>query len=341
VNLAEALKICVRRGHHWANEETYDITEADCEKLTDQDYESQVIIATAQSFFSDDYIQAKADRIKLNVEDIQPPNIDGHCGVYTQAMLDIRRCAFPDFLPPKDAHFQFEDPRLQEVMCRLQETGIEAVGSGNWPRCHGVGNYHSASVRIDMTGIASFLTPIFKDVLSDVRIAYAKVGCLFRFVDSNGKDMVTGEQFNGPININFSFVQRSDGWIGLAILGNNQGCSSRIWCRYLATYRPSNVRREWVTLIKHELGHNCGSGHLRGGTMNPSIVTGLPSTTWGSSDPFLPWLNQRFGGQPVPIDDNPPPTSLEERVARLETAERVHWQQMTENTRRIKELENR
>ena len=146
---------------------------------------------------------------------------------------------------------------------------------------------------------------MFLQVLRNVQREYAKFGQLFRFIQ-NGRDMLTNEQFDGSIQIDFSFRNRSDGWIGLAIVGRGDTCSGRIWCRYLSTYRPSNVVREWTTLVLHELGHNCGRGHTRGGVMNPSIVQGLGA--WNENDPSYQWLKGQFGGVPFDLGgDSPPP----------------------------------
>jgi hypothetical protein len=322
--------------------------------LKPDDSNTRLLLSTLQTTLRwNDYEPAAAE-MGLG----RPPIADGVFGPVTKRMFERPHhwCAVPDFVPPKEVHFQFEDPNLQQVCARLQENGgfAPAVGSGNWPRCHGVGNFHAVSVSVNMRGIASFLAPVFKEVLRLVRVAYAKIGLLIYWIDSEtGRDMITGKAWSGPINIEFSFVARSDGWIGLAIVGRNQGCSSRIWCRYLATYRPSDIIREWVTLVKHEIGHNCGSGHLAGFTMNPSIMRGLPSDSWDSRDPYLRYLRSNFGGQPVPIGEPPPPPppppppgNLEARVAKnehdvqdLKVGGNVHMSQIADLTRRVKALE--
>jgi hypothetical protein len=60
-----------------------------------------------------------------------------------------------------------------------------------------------------------------------------------------------------------------------------------------------------VTLIKHELGHNSGLGHSRGGVMNPSIINGLP-VSW-KNDPSESQLRKWYGGEPVPGGNPLPP----------------------------------
>lgn len=244
------------------------------------------------------------------------PHFDGEVGPAIVAMVleHNGRCPVPDFAPPPGTSFLYEDPALQQVVERMQaDAALPAFGSGNWKGCHEVGQFHCATVGVNTSGLPSFLKPVFLEVLKNVQRAYAGVGLLFRFVQ-NGKDMLTGEDFDANINTEMSFVNSSDGWIGLAIVGQGETCGSKIWCRFLNTYKggsdTNSIITQWSTLIRHELGHNCGRGHTNGGVMNPSIVNNLP-LEWVDSDPSTAWLKQQFGGIPVPIPGGgptPPPT---------------------------------
>lgn len=192
------------------------------------------------------------------------------------------------------------------------DAAMPAQGTGNWPGCHGVGDFHRAIVRVAERQMPNHLQGVFWDeIIPNVVSSYRELGMDFVFKTDAAHP-----------NINFSFVQRSNGWIGLAIVGQNLRCNSNIWCQYLATYRPANVVSEWTTLIKHELGHNCGLRHSRGGVMNPSIVRGLPVSWRG--DPSEATLKRWFGGEPVPGDEpdppDPPQTPLEQRVTANERA---------------------
>lgn len=194
---------------------------------------------------------------------------DGDPGPATELLMNAPRCGHPDYRP--------------------SDRTLAAVGSGNWPRCHGVGDYHSVSIQV-LNSPPSFLTPHFELVKERCTQAYAEIGLLLRWDAPK------------PVNIDFSFVNSSSGWIGLAIVGQNESCNSKIWCKYLATYRGGStdeaIITQWTTLIKHELGHNCGMSHFRGGVMNPSIVNGLP-VSW-KGDPAHSFLTSRYGGVPVP-----------------------------------------
>lgn len=258
------------------------------------------------------------------------PNFDGEIGPAMEKLIAGGRCPIPDHAPPPGVVFAFDDPDLQKVVERMQsDAALPAFGSGNWKGCHGVGEFHSASIGVNTAGLPSFLNPVFMEVLKNVQRAYAGVGLLFRFIRA-GADMLSGESFSGQINSEMSFVNNSDGWIGLAIVGQGETCGGKIWCKFLNTYKGGSTNSEiitqWSTLIRHELGHNCGLGHSNGGTMNPSIVNGLP-LEWVQNDPSTPKLRGMFGGVPVPIpgsnpnpDPNPAPDpdTIEQRLLAVE-----------------------
>ena len=240
----------------------------------------------------------------------EPVN-DGWIGPAVRALAEVPRCRVPDYPPPPGVKFSFNDPFLQEVVLRMQNTAsLKQIGAGNWKGCHGIGNFHAAIVSVDDSRLPAFLRPLWIQVLRNVQLSYAQVGLLWIFA-KDGTDILTGKQTDGHVQTNMSFVSSSDGWIGLAILGQNETCStSPIWCRFLATYRGGNsdaaIVNQWTTLVKHELGHNCGRNHTSGGVMNPSIVNGLP-VEWVPGDPSTGWLKQQFGGVLVPGSGDPPP----------------------------------
>jgi len=315
-----AIRTAWETGQFWdpADEEGLEIRQSDLPKLSASD----PVVVRAMIRMAKIDMTRYAKHV-LNTHG-RMPDFDGELGPAMESFLvdSDSRCPVPDFAPPPGVSFHYDDPDLQKVVERMQaDYAMPAFGIGNWKGCHNVGEFHCASVGVNTSNLPSFLQPVFLQVLKNVQLAYAGVGLLFRFI-KDGRDMLTGESFSGIINTQFSFVQSSQGWIGLAILGQGQTCGSTIWCKYLATYRGGNsdaaVVQQWTTLIKHELGHNCNRNHTNGGVMNPSIVNGLP-TEWGANDPSTPWLKQQFGGVPVPIPGGgdvppPPPTTLEARV---------------------------
>ena len=194
---------------------------------------------------------------------------NGIADTATKALMQMPRCECKDYA------YAESEPLL---------------GSGSWKSCNSIGDFHCATVRFT-TQVPSFLTPIIDEIWSRVVQAYAELGLLFKR-DDNAQSA----------NIDISFVQPDSNWIGLAIVGGVESCGSSIWARFDRNYKPTNLVSEWTTLIKHELGHNCGLQHSQGGVMNPYIVAGLP-ISW-SGDPSHALLTRRFGGVPIPSTPN-------------------------------------
>lgn len=192
--------------------------------------------------------------------------VDGLVGPATEALLQTERCANPDY-----------DMSLPEAL----------VGGGNWKSCHNIGPFHCVVLRFKNEPPAH-IASLFNSIWDRVIDSYAEIGLLIRRDDKAAN-----------FNIELSFVQPDGGWIGLAIVGQGETCSSQpIWCRYDKNYKPADLLSEWTTLIKHEIGHNCGLSHSSGGVMNPYIIKGLPVSWKGDSS--LPLLKSRFGGEPIP-----------------------------------------
>lgn len=189
--------------------------------------------------------------------------VTGEMDEPTTVLLNTARCQNPDYA----------------------SAFAEEAGAGNWNGCHGIGPFHCASVKF-LNKPPDFLAPHFATIWERVVDSYAEVGLLFERNDS---------AFS---NIDISFVQPDGGWIGLAIVGTGQGCQDQIWARFDKNYKPANLISEWTTLMKHELGHNCGLSHSQGGVMNPYVIPELP-VSWGG-DVSAPLLRQRFGGTAIP-----------------------------------------
>lgn len=325
-----AIRAAWETGHFWGpdNPEGRALSQVDLDSLSLRDLPVVKALISLARTDPKTYIHSQLDMGAS-------PDIAGELNWGMRAVLeDESRCPIPDHAPPPGVVFSFEDENLQKVVERMQARQAEpAIGSGNWAQCHGVGNFHCAAVLCNRNGLPSFLNGLFLDVLKNVQRAYAEVGLLFRFIGDSGKDLLTGDSLTVDPQIDLSFVSKSDGWIGLAIVGQNETCNSRIWCKFLSTYKggtnDQQIVTQWTTLLKHELGHNCGRSHTNGGVMNPSIVNGLP-VEWVPNDPSTAWLKQRFGGVPVPIPGAAPPApgpnpvpvpgpqSLEDRVRALE-----------------------
>lgn len=325
-----AIRSAFCAGHFWApdNVAGWAIRSDDLKNLSASD---PVVIAALRS-----YSQSDADmftRLVLKHHG-RRPTFDGEVGPALQefAEASTQRCAVPDFAPPMSADVELADKSANAVAWAMQANEAQpAQGSGNWEGCHGIGNFHCAVARWDLTRKPRHLPDErFQRVLALVQRAYADLGLLWRFVGPNMIDLVNGEDLGGlSVNTECSFVNSSDGWIGLAIVGRNETCQSNIWARFLGTFTggesDASIVNQWFSLIAHELGHNCGRLHTNGGIMNPSLIRGLDMTWRG--DPSENWLVGQFGGQPVPIPGDPappgpqppkPPVSIEDRVRRNE-----------------------
>lgn len=227
------------------------------------------------------------------------PVADKKLGPATYAAMSTPRCGCPDY----------------GFMTAPWYESDRAVGSGPWDGCHEVGRFHASHWRFTNSPPSHLEQrfngdrTIFQEALLRTQEAYREIGLLPYFSGPG-----TGDLFLPPsedvIQSNASFVGSSDGWIGLAIVGNNSmGCSTNpIWMRFLAPFDQQagaeTKAHSWHLLIAHEMGHNCGLGHTNGGIMNPSLNRGSNGKWVG--DVAESWMKGRFGGVPVPKDDPGP-----------------------------------
>lgn len=193
------------------------------------------------------------------------PIVTGEVNAPTLQLMETARCSVPDYA--------------------LTE---ELLGAGNWPNCWGAAGHHRAIINVKSSTIPSHITPIWPALKSLSTQAYAE----------QGLELVWKENLTSGYNLDLSFVQPDGSWIGLATVLNKQKCGDRGWLRLDRNYRPANLQREFLTLLKHELGHCCGMGHSNKGVMNSYIIPGL-GVSW-KGDPSEPLLRARFGGQPIP-----------------------------------------
>lgn len=214
---------------------------------------------------------------------------DGAIGPATEQLIETPRCGHPDFYHPDSPEYR----------------AMAAVGtSGNWKRCHGIGEFHAASINVTNSP-PSHLAPHFGEVIRRITEANRQIG-LQLYWDGVGSPIKSGKR---PYNITWTWVKTSSGWIGLAQVASNVSCTaSALFSRYLESYMSSSAAeakiRQWSVLGMHELGHTMGSGHTSGGVMNPNILS--LAASW-LNDILLPWLRTRYGGVPVPTEPTPDP----------------------------------
>ena len=239
-------------------------------KLTLNDSIVRQAIASYQGMMAID-----GDRLAME-HHARPMIHDGDVGPATRDLFEVARCAVPDY--SLDAE--------------------PAVGTGNWSRCHGVGNFHRSHIYIDRSTMPAFLVPIWEQVWANVLRSSREIGCDLVLVDD-------------PRNCNSKWSWTPlGGPIGLAIVGRNLKCDDSIWARYEPKYQGGSTTEsrtnQQSSLCQHEDGHNKGLPHTRGGIMNPSIINGLPMGTW-KNDPSEPVLKRLYGGEPVPGGNPLPP----------------------------------
>lgn len=262
-------------------------TAEDAEVLTLTSPEVKDAIASFQDFMRLDF-----DRLAKQYHD-REGIADGDIGPATIDLFAVPRCGEPDY--------RIEGAHVEE-----------ATGAGSWP----VGcfaeypNHHAICVDVVERGMPSHVRPQWDAIWERVTEAYRDIGMV----------LIVPDRATRP-GTRLTFESLAGSTIGLAIVPNRPNCQSFIWLKLDPGYRPSDTFNQWCRLTAHELCHNMGLSHTRGGIMNPSIVSGpFTSTAW-RGDPSFPALARFFGGEPVPPRNptpgpdpgpgpNPPPSSI-------------------------------
>ena len=207
----------------------------------------------------------------------RPARANGVYGPATAELLELPRCGCPDY--GKEVH-----PHNVQA----------AIGTGSWAGCHGVGDFHAATVFVD----DKYMTPSWRAEFDEIwalsAAAYAEIGLRWTRTDDRK-----------AANTVLSFERNPRGWIGLAIVGSNQSCGSQIWLKLAASYAPRDSIPMRTKVTMHEKGHNAGMGHSRGGVMNAYVMDGVPATWKG--DPSESILKRYYGGKPVGVPEPPTP----------------------------------
>jgi hypothetical protein len=190
------------------------------------------------------------------------------------SLFAIDRCGCPDIMPDNTGSGSWRAGCLPE-----------------WPR------NHAAVYRVDKSRMPGYLRDTFEAAWDLMAKAYADIGLAIVRRDA-------GSTYNSLVTF-----EPGRGWIGLAIVGRNHTCGTRMWAkfdtRYGSSFSRERLLNQWAFLIAHELGHNCGLGHTRGGIMNPSLINGtFHPDQWRRSDPAFPQHRRWYGGQPL-VDPAP------------------------------------
>lgn len=273
--------------NHWGyfkhpkHPELWNITQDDLPNLDFNHRYAKTALAEFQAFDShfDDLAQL------IHHRDIQP---DGVMGPVSESMFETQRCDVPDWGPGSGLHpWEGEDVEM-------------AIGNGNWSRCHGASDHHKAVAWIAARLSSHLAAPyqgerVIDAVLLGVRNLYGEMGLEWVW---DWNQSTRGHQTVLEIN------RWPNSWLGLASVPQvGRSCSaSPLFARHQNYFRSGSsaatVIAWWIILIGHELGHNCGLGHSRGGIMNPTINLVTPATWKG--DAFERIVRAMFSGNPVP-----------------------------------------
>jgi len=180
--------------------------------------------------------------------------VDGDVGPATRELLSLPRCGCSDFGP---------------------------TGTGSWPKnCFGLGPNHHFVMQHDERNLPAWVPA--RTIFPIVIAAYLDVGLHMSWSKRPGQyhTLISYTSLRGPI--------------GLATVPSRPNCNTRIWAKFERSYKPKDVINIWARLYAHELGHNMGLQHTRGGIMNASLIGGKFTTTAWRNDPSWNTLRRFF-----------------------------------------------
>ncbi len=212
-------------------------------------------------------------------------NADGQVGSATEELFDMPRCECPDY-----TDHSFSDTAM-------------ALGTGGWKECHETKDFHCVKI-VELNDPPSHIQPYWEAVKKRFIEIERKIGVRILFTkDSNGA------------NVSLTWVNSSDGWIGLATVGNRrETCASALanrWMRLLGTFTQGwqDVERKvhaLVLLLTHEFGHVQSLDHSNGGIMSPFLDESRPENWLGVGDPHENNMRTMYGGKEY-VEPTPPP----------------------------------
>jgi hypothetical protein len=232
------------------------------------------------------------------------PSFDGSVGPATRMLIDLPRCAMPDFPPPPEASFHYDDPDLQaavESQQRFFEV-VGATGSGSFPvpgcdpQRKNRATEHSIVVNVDISNCPASTLAKIDDIIDFCRKCAAEFGLSARYVKAGVK---------GPTHW-FNYGSLPGSTIGYNYFPTPGTCNQTVTGKIDTGFSASTIVEAGLWVHEHQ-GHGCGLNHTRGGIMNPSINTINPLSWRG--DPAESTIKRYWGGESVPLDDVTPPPS--------------------------------
>jgi hypothetical protein len=290
-----------RTGHAWnpALPNLHNADEGRIKLMNGTEKDAKDLLRSRQSYdinfdtlMSAIYIRFPPDPDKLGLYG------QGDDGPALQQLVDLPRCPLPDFAPPPNASFHYDDPDLQKAVESMQAAAASPPISGPyWRGCDSQRpDVHSLVIGINTKEAPSNFLANQDKILAARRAMAAEIGVAVRFV-INPQSMEGLQQYQ---------VYRG---MGGSIIGTNyfpqtNSCGRIPNGSMSSSYNPSNWQLH-ANLGTHESeGHGLGFNHVRGGTMNSSIV--LSPLTW-INDPAWSQVIRYYPAKPLEPDQPPPP----------------------------------
>lgn len=277
-------------GHGWnpARPNLLNLDEAAVAKMDGSEADAKELIASWQS------LDANVNRLvnAFHGRELIP---DGEIGPASESVMAMKRCAMPDYAPPPNAIFHYDDANLQAAV-ESQQRAAAFTGS-YWRGCDPERpDIHSLKIGIDARNAPSVFLENKDKILEARRACAAEIGVSVQFV-INPTSMEGLQQYQVYHNI-------PGGVIGMNYFPSANSCGRIPNGSMDSSYNPSDWRLHACLGCHESEGHGFGFNHTNGGTMNPSILLTWP-LTW-NGDPSWNVAKRYYGGEPIP-PVNPPP----------------------------------
>lgn len=278
-------------GHRWGPANLQGVDDAAIAKMDGSESDYRAMVASWQQ------IDANVNRLvnAFHGRELEP---DGLIGPASESVMGFARCAMPDYSPPPNASFHYDNPDLQAAV-ESQQRYAEATGSGSWPVGCDPQNpkVHSVVVGIDISNASSSQKSIMADCLKYVEETEAEIGQSVRHVLNPG---------NISPQHDVKFQNIPGNVIGFAYFPDPNTCRQTVVARIDNSF---NARLAVLAeLLTHEYkGHSDGLNHTNGGIMNASIGSPTARASW-KNDPSFRTKKAYFGGEPIspPTPPTPP-----------------------------------
>lgn len=233
---------------------------------------------------------------------------DGDVGLATHDVMQMKRCAMPDYPPPPNAAFDFGDESLNDAVRSYQRAAAaNLLGKGSWPNCDPQRpEVHSCRVNITTGGFSAHQRNLMPEFLKMVEITEAEVGFAVRHIldgsTSECEKDIRSKSIPGSV-IGYCYFPRPD------------TCDQTIECWIDNSFNANKF--VLAELLTHEYnGHGDGLEHTNGGIMNPSIASPTKQSTW-IGDKHESTKRKYFGGVALPPPGGVVPVQRPELIGEL------------------------